>query len=254
MKQKLEDLGIILIPHIFEEVTSTNEVAKELLLTNGVQDLIVVAETQTQGMGRYNRTWYSPRGGLYFSIAFETEIDSEVLPALSLIASTSIVSVIRHMFSVPISIKWPNDLIVDDLKVGGILSELVSTEHNHVIIGIGLNIHNTIDDFPESLRSSSTTLRSHTSAELSLESILVQFLCTFYERLNSLTESRSLKPHLDEWREFSTTLGRVVRIHDGTREIVGTAIDVDTTGSLILETSDDERLVFQVGDVQYLRY
>ena len=111
----------------FDTTGSTNDQAGEIIKKSCIKDLdgtIVLAEKQTSGRGRFKHEWLSPEGGLWFSLIINTDLHPEKLPNLTLIAAFSISEALKDIYSINVNIKWPNDLIVSDKKIGGILTEL----------------------------------------------------------------------------------------------------------------------------------
>ncbi|KYK35316.1 MAG: biotin--[acetyl-CoA-carboxylase] ligase [Theionarchaea archaeon] len=208
----------------FQEVTSTNEVAKQYL----EDGTVIVAEIQTRGRGRHTRTWHSPRGGLWCSLV----IRHDPAPVLNLAVALA-VSRAFEKFGLKTQLKWPNDVLVGDRKICGILSE---TEGDFMIIGVGVNLNNK--DFPEEIAG--TSFITETGAEIDK----MQFLEKVVDAFNSVRE----QDFLDEYRKYSSTIGSRVMIKNG-REITGTAVDVDEKGRLILKLENGKEMKIYSGEV-----
>lgn len=208
----------------FQEVTSTNEVAKQYL----EDGTVIVAEIQTRGRGRHTRTWHSPRGGLWCSLV----IRHDPAPVLNLAVALA-VSRAFEKFGLKTRLKWPNDVLVGDRKICGILSE---TEGDFMIIGVGANLNNK--DFPEEIAG--TSFITETGAEIDK----MQFLEKVIDAFNSVRE----QDFLDEYRKYSSTIGSSVMIKNG-REITGTAVDVDEKGRLILKLENGKEMKIYSGEV-----
>jgi BirA family biotin operon repressor/biotin-[acetyl-CoA-carboxylase] ligase len=149
----------------FEVVESTSSEALELGRQGAATGTVVVAESQTGGRGRLNRNWLSPPGtGLYFSIILRPVLEANDLPKITLAAGVAVCKAIELELGVLPKIKWPNDLLLDDKKFGGILSEtgsVTETSANQqtlVIVGIGLNIQEPAGGFPSDLQITATSL------------------------------------------------------------------------------------------------
>jgi len=153
----IETLEPMFSLHIFDEVTSTNDVLKEYLSKDKSQNVIIISELQTEGRGRFNRTWLSPSGGLYFSFGFPSSLSVEKLPCLGLVASNAIIYSLNAL-SIPVKAKWPNDILLYEKKIGGILSEMIVDKQTFIIIGIGLNLNFSMANLPTSLSDSATTI------------------------------------------------------------------------------------------------
>ena len=164
----------------FEVVESTNSKALELGRQGAATGTVIVAETQTEGRGRLHRTWLSPPGtGLYFSIILRPALDPNDLPKITLAAGVAVCKAIELELGVLPKIKWPNDLLLDDKKFGGILSEtgtIAETAAGYqtlVIVGIGLNIQEPAGGFPADLQATATALSQYTETTVVKEDLLI---------------------------------------------------------------------------------
>ena len=210
--------------HHVKEVTSTNEVARQYL----EDGTVIVADTQTRGRGRHERSWHSPEGGLWCSIVIKHYPD----PAINLATALAIAKTLE-LFGLPTKLKWPNDVHVDQRKICGILSE---TEDDFMIIGVGVNLNNR--DFPETI--SGTSYIVETGKEIDIMKFLEKFVEIFENTIKG--------DFLDEYRIYSSTIGSRVMIKNG-GEITGTAIDVDEKGRLILKLENGKEMKIYSGEV-----
>ncbi|MFP3155798.1 biotin--[acetyl-CoA-carboxylase] ligase [Lachnospiraceae bacterium ZAX-1] len=145
--------------HYYDEVDSTNNVAKRLAEEGKPHGTLVVAEIQSQGKGRRGRGWISPAGeGLWFTILLKPDINPSSAPMLTLVMAMAVIKAIQSITGIEPSIKWPNDIIIDGKKVCGILTEMSAQIDyvNHIVLGTGINIHNKI--FPDEIKNSATSL------------------------------------------------------------------------------------------------
>jgi len=131
----------------FSSIASTNDHAINMLNNidpsklENINGILVLADEQTGGRGRFNRQWLSPPGGLWFSLIFRTDLRTDKIPAITLIAAFCTADVLIRYYDINVNIKWPNDLYYEDCKFGGILSESKKIGSSHIIIlGMGLNI------------------------------------------------------------------------------------------------------------------
>jgi birA, biotin-[acetyl-CoA-carboxylase] ligase region len=152
----------------FDTIDSTNIKAKELASQNAEDGTIVISEEQTCGKGRLGRSWYSPKSkGIWASIILKPKIDPINASKITLIAAASIVKAFNEIAIFP-KIKWPNDIVLNNKKVCGILTEM-SAELNQIhylVVGIGINVNNSKDDFTEALWSSATSLKIELASEI----------------------------------------------------------------------------------------
>jgi biotin-[acetyl-CoA-carboxylase] ligase BirA-like protein len=167
--------------HYFTEVTSTNDVAKELAIKGAKEGTLVIAETQSRGRGRVGREWVSPEGGIWFSIILRPRVDPEDALKLTLMTAAVVTKVISNMFKLEAEVKWPNDVTINGKKVCGILAEM-STKGglvDFVVIGVGINANVDLDFFPKSLKKFLTSLKE----ELGKDTDRNRFLCALLEEL-----------------------------------------------------------------------
>jgi len=164
----------------FTEVTSTNDMAKELAIKGAKEGTMVIAETQSRGRGRLGRKWVSPEGGIWFSVILRPKVDPEDALKLTLMAAAVVAKVISDMFKLEAEVKWPNDVIINGKKVCGILTEM-STKGglvDFVVIGVGINANIDLDSFPKHLRKFLTSLKEELRENIDRK----RFLCALLEK------------------------------------------------------------------------
>ncbi|GBF82227.1 biotin--[acetyl-CoA-carboxylase] ligase [Aphanothece sacrum] len=140
--------------YVFDTIASTNVIVRQLLEQGHKPPLVAIASQQTAGKGQWGRTWYSPPGGLYLSMALDLSLSVQELPHLTLWSSWGIAQILRK-YDIPVGLKWPNDLILKGRKLGGIKSEtsIYQGRINQGIIGIGINWSNEVPPTGISLQS-----------------------------------------------------------------------------------------------------
>jgi len=234
----------------FSEVTSTNDVAKELA-TKGVEEgTIVLAETQTRGKGRLGRRWLSPKGGLWFSVILRPKISAKDSYQLTFMVAVAVAKTIQKLFKVNAEIKWPNDVLVNERKVCGILAE-TSTRGNTVdfaVIGIGVNANVDLTSFPKDLRNFITSLEAEVNRGIERES----FLCALLEELESyykMLQEKKFEFVLEEWKSLTTLLGAYVEVTSFEEKIRGMAVGVDRNGALEVQLENGTVRKILSGDV-----
>jgi BirA family biotin operon repressor/biotin-[acetyl-CoA-carboxylase] ligase len=226
--------------HYFETLDSTNNLAKELAARGAPEGTVVVAEAQTGGRGRLGREWDSPPGlGLYVSLVLRPMLPPMDLPQITLTTAVAVARAVRRVAGVAPGIKWPNDLILNGKKLGGVLTEMEteSDRIRHVVVGLGLNVNNP--GFPPELAATATSLTLATGGAFSRVDLLKAWLEEF-DGLYDRFLNQGFGEILEEWKEFAVTLGRPVTVRQGPREISGLALDVAPDGALLLRTADRE--------------
>jgi len=234
-----------------DTVDSTNTYAKKLVKENIEEGTVVIAEVQTKGRGRKSRKWFSPVGGLWFSIILYPNTPPYHSMLVTMAASASIAHAVKKTIGIQPVIKWPNDLLINNKKICGVLTELDAEidKLNYCIIGIGINVNNKIND---EIKNTATSLKiENDSIPVSRVELLKQILHEFDKNYYQLKHG-NVKYIRDQWFLFSDIIGKKIQV--SSQENVafeGTVLDVDDMGCLIVKTSKDiVRIV--TGDVIYL--
>jgi BirA family biotin operon repressor/biotin-[acetyl-CoA-carboxylase] ligase len=245
------DIGQVL--HHFEVISSTNDHARELAEEGAGHGEVVIAESQTGGRGRRGRPWVSPPGrNATFSVVLRPDLPPARAPALTLLASVAICDALRQA-NVPAAIKWPNDLLVGERKIAGILTELASEPEriNWAVVGIGVNVNAAREDFPPELRETATSVLIERGAPAP-RALFVAACLTSLERWLDCHAEEGFEPVREAWRARAATLGREVAVRTEGREIAGRAEDVDEAGALLVRTDAGVERILS-GDVVHLR-
>jgi BirA family biotin operon repressor/biotin-[acetyl-CoA-carboxylase] ligase len=233
------------------EVGSTIDVAKQSADYDAEEGTVVIAEVQTAGRGRMGRRWISPKGGLYFSIILRPQISPKEAVKLVFLSGLAVAQILREVYSLKAEIKWPNDVLVNEQKVSGVLAEMNTTGEtvNYAIAGIGVNVNFDVEKvFPEELRKVATSLENELGRKVELEELfkaLLGKLESFYE----LFLKEGFGRILAEWKKYAGFLGCQVEVASGTDKWVGIASDVGSDGALILRLKDGTLKHVFVGDV-----
>lgn len=225
--------------HYFREVDSTNEVAKKLAREGAPEGTIVIAESQSRGKGRRGKKWISPLGGAWMSIILRPDTLPINAPQLTFTAGVAAAQTIKDEYSLDVGIKWPNDILIENKKVCGILTE-ISTEKDaidYVITGIGIDANIDINLLPSDLRDTTTSIKSELDHDIS-RMILVQKFLGNFENMYDEFNKGNFQNILRKWRRFSKTIGSKVEIKKGTEIVKGEAVGVNSEGALILELKD----------------
>ena len=231
-----------------DELSSTNDRAKELARQGAVHGQIVLAKRQKLGRGRLQRQWESPNGGLWMSVVLRPNLSLADASKITLAASVAISDSLKELFQVHIGIKWPNDLVYNGQKIAGILGEVVG-EWNAVhtlILGIGINVNFPRERLNDSFTA--TTLYEILGQEVDLNILATRILKHLEQELMSL-EKKEFEELRMKWSERAVGLGEGVRIVRGEQVIEGVFKGISIDGALLLETGDGE-ISFSAGEVQ----
>ena len=233
--------------HYFPEIGSTMDTARELAKKGAGEGTIVIAEAQTRGRGRLSREWLSPEGGIYFTLVLRPRISPAYAPRINLMASVAVAATIRKLLGLKAELKWPNDVLIEGRKVCGILAEMDAEMDvvNFVNVGIGINVNTSIPQFEKMVTSLKDALGREISRKEFLSVLLVEI-----ERQQPLLMKEDL---LKEWEKLSVTLNKDVEIVAPGEVIVGRAIDIDTTGALIVKERNGSLKKAMAGDCIHLR-
>jgi BirA family biotin operon repressor/biotin-[acetyl-CoA-carboxylase] ligase len=233
----------------FDTADSTNDRAKILGTQGAAEGTMVVTETQTAGRGRLGRTWSSPPGqGIYVSVLLRPALPPTELPQITLSTAVAVVRALTRAVNVTPGIKWPNDLILNGKKLGGILTEMEteSDQIRYLVVGMGLNINNS--EFPLELGGRATSLFKEEGRRFSRLAILKAWLEEF-EILYQQFLARGFPEILGEWQQHSVTLGKYVAVRQGPRQVEGLAREVAPDGALVLETARGEVVRVTSGEI-----
>ena len=242
-------IGCRIICH--EEIDSTNNAAKRLAREGATEGTVVVAESQTGGKGRLERQFFSPKGkGIWFSVVLRPKFLPQEAPKCTLLAAVAVARAMTE-FGLKPGIKWPNDLLYDNKKLVGILTEMSAEMDgiNYIVIGTGINVNIAPEEFPEELRSVATSLSQMKGENLPR----VKFFQAVLRALDDLyakVQVEGFAPVLKEWRQYSITLGqevKVIGVRDG-EVYYGKAVDIDDEGALLVDTAAGRQRVL-AGDV-----
>jgi BirA family biotin operon repressor/biotin-[acetyl-CoA-carboxylase] ligase len=246
--------------HVLEETSSTNTAAAALAQEGAPHGTVVVADTQTAGRGRLGRHWHSPSGkNIYCSVLLRSMPDpgqqSSWLSWIPLIVALAIYRAVQVVTGLKSSVKWPNDILIGNRKLGGVLCESsgIGTAQASVIIGIGLNVNIRRDEFPDDLREIATSVAAECGHPCDRTALLASLLLELETRCESFLAGR----HGDILKEYMlrcSTIGRRVRIELSQGEQMnGTAESVQPDGSLTVRRDDGTARNVRAGDVIHAR-
>ncbi len=224
---------------------STMEAVREAARQASAEGTVVIAEAQTAGKGRAKRAWLSPRGSIALSVILYPDISQ--LPYLIMLASVAVARSIEAVAGLETQLKWPNDVLIKNRKVCGILieSELKGDRVAWAIIGIGINVNIRMRDFPE-IADTATSLYDELGKELSRVEIIRSLLVELERLYLSLGDGGDI---YQEWRDRLITLGKRVQVISGGDVLQGVAEDVNRDGSLLLKHSNGHLSHIVTGDV-----
>ena len=217
---------------------------------------VVIAGRQIRGRGRLDRRWLSDDGGLYFTMVLRPEMPVQLSFRVNFLASLTLVKTIREMFKIDARVKWPNDILVDGYKISGMLSELEAEAGRVFFVNVGMGINANVSGLkmikvrinvnndPSRAEPGASSLKKITGREVSKKDLLAFFLEAFGECMKKL----DIEDVISEWKKYTLTLGRHVRIVTLQEETEGRAVDVDENGALVLELASGKQKKIVYGD------
>jgi BirA family biotin operon repressor/biotin-[acetyl-CoA-carboxylase] ligase len=232
-------------------VNSTNEWAKELAHLGIEEGAVMVAGQQTAGRGRYGREWFSPKGGLWFSLVLRPEQTVSWAAKLVFVASLAVANVLHEKYGLRTEIKWPNDVLVGNRKICGILVETRSStrELNFVILGVGINANvHCITFLPVPIESTATSVQDELGRKIQL-SRLLQAVLEELEIFYDLFIASGFQSILTRWKTYANFIGHEVVITEHGEAFCGMACDIDEDGELVLRLKDGSLRQFHSGTV-----
>jgi BirA family biotin operon repressor/biotin-[acetyl-CoA-carboxylase] ligase len=237
-----------------ESLPSTNTEAARAALGGAPEGLCIVAREQTAGRGRQQRTWISPAGaGLYFSIVLRPQLNARAWPLITLMAALAVQDALKESCALATDIKWPNDILVNERKLCGILAEAIECSQGRAcILGIGINLRDGA--FAPHLREIATSVEASIGHAPDYEVVLqalVRCLARRYELLHKSSGAQELLKHWTARSSYATNKFVRVALADETFE--GRTRGLEPDGALRVETVTGEIKIIHAGDVTALR-
>ncbi|HTZ48184.1 MAG TPA: biotin--[acetyl-CoA-carboxylase] ligase [Verrucomicrobiae bacterium] len=238
----------------FFKTDSTNRLAMELGYAGEPEGTIVMAEAQTEGRGRSGRSWHSEKGtGLYFTVLLRPKLAPAQAPLLTMLAGVSAYTAIASQTGLVPELKWPNDLLLNGKKLGGILTEMHAEPNvvRFVIVGVGINVNQ--DKFPPELSAIATSIHKETGRTSYRLELLVRLLTQFENDYNRfLREGPAFV--IDRFDSVSSfARGRRVRVDTGVETYIGTTAGLSPEGLLLVNRDSGPLTTVIAGDVTEVR-
>lgn len=226
--------------YVFNEVKSTNTVAKFLAKNGAENGTVVISEKQTDAKGRSGKAWASPIGGIWLSLIVKPNVDYSKLPMITIGTGVAVAKAIERTGINFAEIKWPNDIIIHDKKVCGILTEAVTTFNtiDSVIIGVGIDANIDINDFPEELQDGTTTLSDELGRKED-ENVLIRLFLEEFEKIAETFNEGDYESILKDWRKRSYSVGKIVEVREPfNKNFDAYVVGIGREGALIVEKID----------------
>ena len=235
---------------LFDDVDSTNQIGMQMGLEGAEGGALILAEGQNKGRGRLDRTWVSPKcGNLYLSLLIRPNCPTRDFPLFSLAAAVALVNAIRSAAGLSSVIKWPNDILLGDKKVAGILLESGGNgKASFLVIGIGVNVNWDMNAMPQELNA--TSLKTALGRPLDRNGLMIDMLQALVTQFDLLVAGEKGRI-IQSVSEVCATLGKSVMIHTPRQTLQGVAKMILEDGGLLLRLEDGTEKKVLVGDVTH---
>lgn len=234
----------------FEETDSTNNVIKRMAEEGAAHGTLAIAEIQTAGRGRRGRQWASPKGsGIWMSFLLRPEILPQKASMLTLVTALAVRQAILKVCQLPVLIKWPNDIVSRGRKVCGMLTEMSAELEwvHYVVIGIGINVN--MEEFPEEIRETATSLRMECERKINRSSLIAAFGEAFEEYYEQFMKSGDLSLLMEEYNQYLVNCGKKVKIIDPAGEYTGVSAGINAQGELLVTDEEGSLRTVRSGEV-----
>lgn len=231
----------------YDTVDSTMQAARKLAREGCPPLTVVIAEEQTKGRGRLARNWQATSGGIYMTVVLRPNLPALLACKAVFLVSLSLAEVLNETFGIKAQTKWPNDVLIDDRKLAGILSEMEAEDDmaSFVNVGIGLNFNNDISHVDKPAVRLADCFKEPVSRK--------EFLTAFLQKLETECENTDWDTIIPRWKAYTMTLNRRVKIIAGAQEREGLAVDIDSGGALLLRQDDGRTETVFYGDCFFMQ-
>lgn len=234
----------------FDTIDSTNKKAKELASKGAADGTIIISEIQESASGRFKRVWSSPKGGIWFSMILRPNIvPTECTKVTQITAAAIYKSFLK--FGLNVNIKWPNDIVLNDKKLCGILTELKCDLEtvDYLVVGIGLNVN--IESFDEDISTIATSLKIEFNKEFNRTEIISSFLNTFEELYNQFVSNGDISETISICRNHSNLFGKKAKLITCNNEEEVTCLRLSDEGNLIVLDSHGNEKAVMSGEITF---
>lgn len=247
---KIRPRGFSLV--VLDTVDSTNDEAARQLAAGRSTPFAVLSRQQTRGRGRFGRTWHSEStGNLYASFAFRPRVEPERMQTFTLWMGVNVCALLQNFANVTPGIKWPNDILFDGRKAGGMLTEarVDADQIRDLVFGLGLNVNSPAGAWPDDLARRAVSLAELTGGDLDLNRLAAALIGRVLIAYQAFTEGDHLETFADLWNRYDLLRGQPVTLIEAGRKHPGIAHGVDDEGALVLRDTQGKMQRFRAGEV-----
>lgn len=234
----------------YEVITTTNQYAKKAGEEGAPEGLLVVAEEQTQGKGRFGRWWKTPSGScVAMTLLLRPKLPPARISMVTLVMGLAVTAAIRELYGLPAGIKWPNDVVLHGKKVCGILTEMSAElmAVNYIVIGTGINVN--LKAFPEELEHTATSIALELGYEVNRAELIAACMKKFEEYYELFVRDGDLSGMREEYNDLLLNREQQVRVLEPSGEYTGTALGINPAGELLVQKEDGSVEAVYAGEV-----
>lgn len=222
----------------YNTIDSTNKIAKKLAINNIDEGTVIISEEQTEGRGRLGRIWSSPKGkGIWFSVILKPNINPIMASRVTLIGAASVYCALSEM-NIKTKIKWPNDIVLNNKKLCGILTEMSGEvdKLNYIVMGIGINVN--VEKFNDDLKDIATSLKIEEEKSIDRKELLSKIINNLEAFYNKFKENGDIEEVVEICKNNSAIIGKKIKIINCGKERIVKAVNLDKDGELLIENED----------------
>lgn len=237
---------------ILEEIDSTNDEAARRLASGEPAPFAIIARRQTKGRGRFGRAWHSEaNGNLYVSFGFRPLLEPARMQMFTLWMGANLCELIANFCRTPPGLKWPNDLLFDGRKAGGMLTEarMDADQIRDLVFGLGLNVNSPAGGWPPALAGRAVSLAEQLRQPLDLNKLTAALVGRVIQAYDRFVDGSFAKKFADLWNRYDALRNRPVAVLTPTQRIAGIALGIDDEGSFVIRTAPGRTERFRAGEV-----
>ena len=237
---------------LLAEIDSTNDEAARQLAAGRDAPFAIIAQRQTKGRGRFGRAWHSEdNGNLYASFAFRPRLEPARMQMFTLWMGANVCELVASFCRTTPGLKWPNDLLFDGRKAGGMLTEarMDADQIRDLVFGLGLNVNSPAGGWPADLAGRAVSLAEHTRHPVDLNKFTAALVGRVLQAYNRFVDGSYSKTFADLWNRYDVLRDRPVAVLTPTQRVAGIAVGIDDEGSFVVRTEKGRTERFRAGEV-----
>jgi len=254
VQSKLKEEGLDYKVLVYNSVLSTNNIAKHLA-NEGLQGkTVILSNEQTKGRGRFNRSFYSKKScGIYMSVILRPKLTPSKTNLITIVAAIAVCKAIESLYPIKPQIKWTNDILINGKKVCGILTELATEAESDltqfVVLGIGINVNNNIEDFPQEIRDISTSLKMESGKNINRSRLIAKIILELDKLIENFYFLKNQAELIEQYKSYLCMLGENITIIRGETKINAKALDINKNAALVVQYDNGKIETINSGEI-----